>query len=71
MERTKMNNYDYILKLLNFQDKNLEIVKIDFIDNIYYIYVNKKKILIFLVQNVAECQLLKVLHILELLNIHL
>ena len=38
-----MNNYDYILKLLNFQDKNLEIVKIDFIDNIYYIYVNQKK----------------------------
>ena len=30
-----MNNYDYILKLLNFQDKNIEIIKIDFVDNTY------------------------------------
>ena len=38
-----MNNYDYILKLLNFQDKNIEIIKIDFVDNTYYIYVNQQK----------------------------
>ena len=34
-----MNNYDYILKLLNFQDKNIEIIKIYFFNNNYYIYV--------------------------------
>ncbi len=38
-----MNNYDYILKLLNFQDKNIKILKINFIDNIYYIYIDQIK----------------------------
>lgn len=38
-----MNNYDYILKLLNFQDKNIEITKIDYVDNVFYIYANQLK----------------------------
>ena len=38
-----MNNNDYIIKLLNFQDKYIEITKIEYKNNIYYIYIDHIK----------------------------
>lgn len=38
-----MNNNDYIIKLLNFQDKYIEITKIEYKNNIYYIYIDQIK----------------------------
>lgn len=38
-----MNNNDYTLKLLNFQDKNISIIKIELINNIYYIELHQNK----------------------------
>lgn len=39
-----MTNYDYILKLLNIKDTDIEINKIDFIDNTYYIHIYKNNL---------------------------
>ena len=38
-----MNNNDYTLKLLNFQDKNISIIKIELINNTYYIELHQNK----------------------------
>ena len=38
-----MNNYDYILKLLNFQDKNIILNNVEFKNNIYYIHIEQIK----------------------------
>ncbi len=40
-----MNNYDYIIKLLNFQDNNsIKFKKIDFENNTYFIFLEQLKI---------------------------
>ena len=38
-----MNNNNYTLNLLNFQDKNLNLIKVEFINNTYYISIEQLK----------------------------
>ena len=38
-----MNNYNYIIKLLNFQDINIKLEKIIFENNVYFIYLQQLK----------------------------
>ena len=38
-----MNDYNYTLKILNFQDKNTILKNIQLTNNVYYIYLEQVK----------------------------